>query len=68
MSPAHSLLRKKHTSGGGKDGEVAKKTTVDALVTVCNTYTKEESNIEKMNPISSIGLKLGEGISCGREQ
>jgi hypothetical protein len=36
MSPAHSLSRKGHTSGGGKDGEVAKETTADVSLTVCN--------------------------------
>jgi hypothetical protein len=31
MSPAHSLSRKGHTSGSGKDGEVPKKTTTECL-------------------------------------
>jgi hypothetical protein len=68
MSPAHSLSRKGHTSGGGKDGEAAKKTTVDVSLTVCNAYVKEESNIEKLDPISNIGAMLGEENSSGRGQ
>jgi hypothetical protein len=68
MSPAHSLSRKGHVSGGGKDGEAAKKTITDALLTVCNAYAKEESNVEKLEPINSTGTKLGEGSSSGREQ
>jgi hypothetical protein len=63
MSPAHSLSRKGHTSG--KDGEAAKKTTADASLTVCNVYVKEESNVEKLDSINSIGAKLGEGNSLG---
>jgi hypothetical protein len=68
MSPAHSLSRKGHASGSGKDGEAAKKTIVDALLTVCNAYAKEESDVEKLDPISSTGIKLGEGSSSGRGQ
>jgi hypothetical protein len=68
MSPAHSLLRKGHASGGGMDGKVAKKTIVDALLTVCNAYAKEESDVEKLDPINSTGAKLGEGSSSGRGQ
>jgi hypothetical protein len=68
VSLAHSLSRKGHASGGGKDGEAAKKTTADALLTVCNAYVKEESDVEKLDPISSTGTKLGEGSSSGRGQ
>jgi hypothetical protein len=68
MLPAHSLSWKGHTSGGGKDGEVAKKTTMDVSLTVCNAYVKEESDIEKLDPISSTGAMLGEGNSSGRGQ
>jgi hypothetical protein len=65
MSPAHSLLRKGHTSGDGKDGKVAKKTTADVLLMVCNAYVKEESDVEKLDPISSTGAILGEKNSFG---
>jgi hypothetical protein len=68
MSPTHSLSKKGHTSGGGKDGEVAKKTTADVLLTVCNAYVEEESDVEKLDPISSTGTMLGEGNSSGRGQ
>jgi hypothetical protein len=68
MSPAHSLSKKGHASGGGKDGEAVKKTTADALLTVCNAYVKEESDVEKLDPISSTGAKLGEENSSGRGQ
>jgi hypothetical protein len=67
MSPAHSLSRKGHTSRGGKDGEVAKKTTADVSL-VCNAYVKEESDIEKLDPISSTGAMLGEGNNSGQGQ
>jgi hypothetical protein len=68
MLPTHSLSRKGHTSGSGKDSEVEKKTTADALLTICNAYVKEESDVEKLDPISSTGAKLGEGNSSGRGQ
>jgi hypothetical protein len=68
MWPAHSISRKGHASRSGKDSEAAKKTTVDALLTVCNAYTKEESDVEKLDPISSTGAKLGEGSSSRRGQ
>jgi hypothetical protein len=66
MSPAHSLSRKGHTSGGGKDGEVAKKTTADVSLTVCNAYMEGEFDVEKLDPISSTRTMLGEGNSSGR--
>jgi hypothetical protein len=68
MSPAHSLSRKGHTSEGGKNGKVAKKTTVDVSLTVCNAYLKEESDVGKLDPISSTGTMLGEGNKSGRGQ
>jgi hypothetical protein len=68
MLPAYSLSTKGHTSGGGKNGEVAKKTTANVSLTVCNAYVKEESDIEKLDPISSTGTMLGEGNSSGRGQ
>jgi hypothetical protein len=68
MPPSYSLSRKGHTSGGGEDGEVAKKTTTDVSMTVCNAYMKEESDIEKLDPISSTGAMLGEGNSSGQGQ
>jgi hypothetical protein len=68
MSPTHSLSKKGHMSGGGKDGEVAKKTTADVSLTVRNAYVKEESDVEKLDPISSTGAMLGEGNSFGRGQ
>ena len=68
MSPAHSLLRKEHTSRGGKDGKVAKKTTADVLLIICNAYVKEECDVEILDPISSIGAMLGEGNSSGQGQ
>ena len=63
MLPAHSLSKKGHASGGGKDSEAAKKTTADALLTVCSAYVKEESDVEKSDPISSTRTKLEEGSS-----
>jgi hypothetical protein len=68
MSPAHSLSRKGHTSRGGKDSEVAKKTTADVSLTVCNGYVKEESDVKKLDPMSSTRRILGEGNSSGRGQ
>ena len=68
ISPAHSLSRKVHTSGSGKDGEIAKKTIADVLLTVCNAYVKEESNVEKLDPISSTAAMLGEGNNFGQGQ
>ena len=68
MLPTHSLSGKGHTSGSGKDGEAAKKTTADALLMVCNAYVKEESDVEKLDPNSSSRAKLGEGNSYGRGQ
>ena len=68
MSPAHSLLGKEHASRGGKNNKAMKKTTADALLTVCNAYVKEESDIEKLDPINSTRTKHGEGNSFGREQ
>jgi hypothetical protein len=68
ISPAHSLSRKGHANGGRKDGEAAKKTIADALLTVCNAYAKEESDIQKLDPISSTIAKLGEGSNSGRGQ
>jgi hypothetical protein len=68
MSPTHSLSRKGHASGGGKNGEAMKKTIADALLTVCNAYVKEESDVEKLDPISSTGPKHGEGNNSGRGQ
>ena len=68
MLPARSLSRKEHTSGGGQDGEVAKKTAINVSLTVCNAYVKEKSNIEKLDPISSIRAMLGESNSSGRGQ
>jgi hypothetical protein len=68
MSLAHSLSREGHTSGGGKDSEVAKKTTAAVSLTVCNAYVKEESDVEKLDPISSTGTMLGEGNSFGQGQ
>jgi hypothetical protein len=68
MSPAHSLSRKGHTSGGGKDGKVVKKTTTDVSLMVCNAYVKEESDVGKLDPINSIGAILGEGNSSGQGQ
>jgi hypothetical protein len=68
MLPAHSLSRKGHASGGGKDGEATKKTVADALLMVCNAYVKEESDVEKLDPINSTRAKLREGSSSGRGQ
>jgi hypothetical protein len=65
MSPAHSLLRKGHTSGDGKDGEAAKKTTADASLTVCNAYVKEESDVEKLDPIVALKQCLERGTVLG---
>ena len=63
MLPPHSLSRKEYTSG--KDGEAVKKTTTDALLMICNVYVKEEFDVEKLDPISSTGIKLGKGNSSG---
>jgi hypothetical protein len=60
MSLAHSLSGKGHTSGGGNNDEAMKKTIANASLTVCNAYVKEESDVEKLDPISCIGAKLGE--------
>jgi hypothetical protein len=68
MSPAHSLSRKGHTSGGGKDGKVAKKTAADVSLTVYNAYVEEESDVEKLDPISTTGTMLGKENSSGRGQ
>jgi hypothetical protein len=68
MSAPHSLSRKGHASGGGKNGEAMKKTIADASLTVCNAYLKEESDVEKLDPISSTGAKHEEGNSSGLEQ
>jgi hypothetical protein len=65
ISPARSHSRKGYTSGGGKDGEAAKKRVADASLAVCNAYVKEKSNIEKLDPINSIGAMRGEGNSSG---
>ena len=65
---SYSVTKRGHASGGGKDGEEAKKTIADASLTVYNAYVKEESNIEKLDPISSTRAKLGEGNSYGQEQ
>jgi hypothetical protein len=68
MSPTHSLSRKGHESGGGKNGEAMKKKIADASLVVCNAYVKEESDVEKLDPISSTGTKHGEENSFGQGQ
>jgi hypothetical protein len=68
MSPAHSLSGKGHASRGGKNSKAMKKTIADASLTVCNAYMKEESDVEKLDPISSTGAKHGEGNNSGRGQ
>jgi hypothetical protein len=55
MSLVHNLSWKGHASGGRKNGEAMKKTIADALLTVCNAYMKEESDVKKLDPISSTG-------------
>jgi hypothetical protein len=65
MSPPHSLSRKGHASGGGKNSEAMKKTIMDASLKVRNACMKEESDVEKFDPISSSGTKHGEGNSSG---
>jgi hypothetical protein len=45
-----------------------KKTAADVSLTVCNAYMEEESDVEKLDPISSTGTMLGEGNSSGRGQ
>jgi hypothetical protein len=68
MSPAHSLSGKGHASGGRKNGEAMKKTIADASLMVCNAYVKEESDVEKLDPINSTGTKHGEGNNSRRGQ
>ena len=68
MLPTHSLSRKGHTNGGRKDNEEAKKTITDVLLMVCNAYVKEESDVEKLDPISSTRTMLGVGNNSGRGQ
>jgi hypothetical protein len=66
MLPPRSLSGKEHASGGGKNSEAMKKTIADALLKVRNACVKEESGVEKIDPISSNGAKHGEGNSCGQ--
>jgi hypothetical protein len=68
MLPPHSLSGKGLVSRGEKNDEAMKKTITDASLKVCNAYVKDESNIEKYDPISSSGAKHGEGNSSGRGQ
>ena len=68
MSPARSLSGKGHINRGGKDDKAIKKTIADALLTMCNAYMKKESDVEKLDLISSTGAKHREGNSSWREQ
>jgi hypothetical protein len=68
MSPPRSLSRKGPASGSGKNSEAMKKTIVDALLKVRNACVKEESDVEKFDPISSSGVKHGEGNNFGLGQ
>jgi hypothetical protein len=66
--PPRSLSRKEPAGGGGKNGEIMKKTIADASLKVHNASVKEKSDVEKFNPISSSGAKHGEGNNYGRGQ
>jgi hypothetical protein len=68
MLPPRSLPGKGPTSEGRKNDEAMKKKIADASLKVCNAYVKEESDVEKFNPISSSGAKHGEGSNFGWEQ
>ena len=66
MLPAHSLSRKGHESGGGKNSEAMKKKIADASLTVCNAYVKEESDVEKLDPINGTRTKHEEDNNSGQ--
>jgi hypothetical protein len=42
-----------------------KKTIADASLTVYNAYVKEESDVEKLDPISSTGASMERGTFLG---
>jgi sporulation-control protein spo0M len=67
MSPAHSLSRKGHVSGGGKNGEAMKNIIADASLTVCNAYVKDESDIEKLDPSVALEQSMERGTVLGRD-
>ena len=66
MLPPRSLSGKKQASGSRKNNKAMKKSIADALLKVHNACIKEESGIEKFDPISSSGAKHGEGNSSGQ--